>query len=263
MTNFLILAAALMLFAGCSTRGVPGQPSHRDTPPPVATQSKPDKSTYTHPTMRPYTVHGHTYYPTVVHKGETFEGRASWYGPDFHGKSTSNGETYDMHAPTAAHKTLPMNTILKVTRQDNGRTTVVRVNDRGPFVATRIIDLSKKAAQDLDMIRAGTANVRIEVLGFAGEGETSIPAASALRSGPTEKIVSAFYVQIGSFRRFEGAAVTQEKYDNFEGYGTLIKDSEYNGGRLFRVWLGQFQSEEEARDFIKSSPFEEAFIVRE
>lgn len=249
-----------MLLSGCSTRGVPG---YQAPEAPETIQPSAGESAYTHPTMRPYTVGGHRYYPTIVHRGETFEGKASWYGPNFDGKPTSNGETYDMHAATAAHKTLPMNTILRVTNKRNGRETVVRVNDRGPFVASRIIDLSKKAAKDLDMIRAGTADVRIEVLGFAGEGATGIPAEGALRDGPAEKVVSAFFIQIGSFRRFEGAAYTQEKYDNFQGHTTIIKDTEYNGDRLFRVWLGQFQSEQEARDFISASPFEAAFIVRE
>lgn len=212
--------------------------------------------------MRPYTVNGHTYYPTVVHKGDTFDGRASWYGPNFHGKLTSNGERYDMHEATAAHKTLPMNTIVRVTNKRNGKQTVVRINDRGPFVASRIIDLSKKAAQELDMISAGTTDVHLEILGFAGKGVKNIPSAKSLRSGPSEQVMSAFYIQIGAFRRFEGAAATQEKFDGKDGYQTIIKDSEYNNERLFRVWLGKFKSEAEARDYIAQSPFEHAFIVR-
>ena len=250
----------VLLLAGCSTRGVPG---HSGAPiPAVATRTTPEAATYTHPTMRPYTVNGRRYYPTVVHQGDTFDGVASWYGPDFHGKLTSNGERYDMYAATAAHKTLPMNTIVRVTNKRNGRQTVVRINDRGPFVASRIIDLSNKAATDLDMVGAGTTDVHLEVLGFAGKGMRTIPSESALRSGPVEQVVTSFYVQIGAFRRFEGASVTQEKYDGYEGYQTIIKDSEYNNERLFRVWLGKFKSEAEARDFIASSPFKYAFIVR-
>ena len=261
MTKPLSVIAAILLLAGCSTRGLPGRPSSEPVPT-VVTQSVPDKSTYTKPTMRPYTVNGKRYYPTIVHTGDTFDGVASWYGPDFHGKQTSNGERYDMHAATAAHKTLPMNTIVQVTNKRNGLQTVVRINDRGPFVSNRIIDLSNKAARDIDMVGAGTTDVHLEVLGFAGKGEVGIPSAAALQSGPTEQVVTAFYVQIGAFRRFEGASITQEKYDGFSGYQTIIKDSEYNNERLFRVWLGKFESEDEARDFIASSPFPSAFIVR-
>ncbi len=117
-------------------------------------------------TMRPYTVRGKTYQPREARVGENFDGIASWYGPNFHAKSTSNGETYNMHAHTAAHKTLPMNTIVKVYNKDNGRTTIVRINDRGPFVEGRIIDLSNVAARDIDMVKQGVANVRLEVIGF-------------------------------------------------------------------------------------------------
>lgn len=250
----------MLLFAGCSTRGLPGPAA--PSSPAKTTQQTPDATTYTHPTMRPYTVNGHTYHPTVVHKGDVFDGRASWYGPNFHGKLTSSGERYDMHAATAAHKTLPMNTIVRVTNKRNGKQTIVRINDRGPFVASRIIDLSKKAASDLGMIKSGTADVHLEVLGFAGKGVRTIPTSATLRSGPDHQIVSAFYIQIGVFRRFEGASITQEKYDGMHGYQTIIKDSEYNNERLFRVWLGKFKSEAEARDFIASSPFKHAFIVR-
>ena len=120
-------------------------------------------------TMRPYTVFGIKYYPEIAKVGERFNGIASWYGPDFHAKKTSNGEIYNMYAMTAAHKTLPMNTVVRVDNLDNGRSTIVRINDRGPFVSGRIIDLSNKAAHEIDMVRKGTAKVQITVLGYNGE----------------------------------------------------------------------------------------------
>ena len=92
------------------------------------------------------------------------EGIASWYGPDFHGRRTANGEIYNMYGMTAAHKTLPFDTMLRVTNLENGRSVVVRVNDRGPYAKGRIIDLSKSAAEKLQMIGPGTARVRLEVL---------------------------------------------------------------------------------------------------
>ena len=129
-------------------------------------------------TMRPYTVRGKTYRPHPVKVGDTFDGVASWYGPDFHAKATSNGETYNMYAHTAANKTLPMNTIVKVYNKDNGKTTIVRINDRGPFVEGRIIDLSNIAAHDIAMVGKGVANVRIEVVGFGGNLKNNTPPAN-------------------------------------------------------------------------------------
>ena len=258
MTKNTLASLLVLLLAGCSTRGVPtySDSGYRSQP------SGPAK-TYNDAAMRPYTVHGKRYYPTVVRTGETFRGRASWYGPKFHGRLTSNGETYNMYDMTAAHKTLPMNTIVRVTNEENGKSTVVRINDRGPFVESRIIDLSKKAASNIGMIGTGTAPVRLEILGFADEGATRIADIKTLQQGPKEKVMAAFAVQIGSFRRYEGAMITQEKYDNTQGYRTIIKDTEYNGERLFRVWLTGFKSEAEARDFKESGPFAHAFIVRE
>ena len=91
-------------------------------------------------------------------------GVASWYGPGFHGRTTANGERYDMHAMTAAHKTLKFGTKVKVTNQKNGKSVVVRINDRGPYIRGRVIDLSRSAAAAIDMIGPGTAEVSIEVM---------------------------------------------------------------------------------------------------
>ena len=120
-------------------------------------------------TLRPYTVFGERYYPSIPNINDEFTGIASWYGPNFHAKKTSNGETYNMYDLTAAHKTLPMNTVVRVDNLENGKSVVVRVNDRGPFVDGRIIDLSNTAAHEIDMIKDGTARVKIKVLGYNGE----------------------------------------------------------------------------------------------
>jgi rare lipoprotein A len=112
-----------------------------------------------------YEVFGRRYH--VLDSADNFveQGIASWYGPDFHRLPTSSGETYDMHGMTAAHKTLPLPTWVEVTNLENGRQVIVRINDRGPFVDDRVIDLSYAAAQALDMIRAGTARVEVRALG--------------------------------------------------------------------------------------------------
>ena len=112
-----------------------------------------------------YTVRGKTYHPYKSARGYRETGVASWYGPGFHGKKTSNGERYDQNAMTAAHKLLPFGTRLQVTNLNNGRSIVVRINDRGPFVGSRIIDLSKEAARQLHMIGSGTARVKLVALG--------------------------------------------------------------------------------------------------
>ena len=167
-TLFLIFPT-LLFFTGCSQKSydVDYDSFYRDTK-----NSKINNSREMHKyTMRPYTVFGIKYYPFVAKIGDEFEGIASWYGPDFHSKKTSNGETYNMYDMTAAHKTLPMNTVVRVDNKENGRSIIVRINDRGPFVTGRIIDLSNKAAHEIDMYRKGTAKVKITVLGYNGEIE--------------------------------------------------------------------------------------------
>lgn len=212
--------------------------------------------------MRPYTVMGREYYPTVVSVGDVFSGRASWYGNDFHGKSTCNGECYDMYAMTAAHKTLPMNTVVRVTNLDNGQKTVVRINDRGPFVESRIIDLSFASAKEIGLMGKGSASVKLEVLGFEPTGIKTIDY-TAIAAGPRHEILSSFAVQVGAFANISGAIETQKKYASFHGYSSIIKDSQYNNDRLYRVWMRGFQSEAEARDFIAQGYFSGQFITRE
>lgn len=260
----------LLFLSACSTRGKGSYRNQQFSEPKSYADDKRlyapemDKKKYVHPTMRPYEVRGIRYYPTVVNVGDTFQGNASWYGPDFHGKLTSNGETYNMYDMTAAHKTLPMNTIVKVTNMRNGLTTVVRINDRGPFVSTRIIDLSNKAAHEIEMVGAGTAPVTIEVLGFETDGKKNIPTAAQLKASPQQmQSVSSYALQIASFSRIEGALATQEKYDNIDGYKTIIKDVEIQNTRSFKVWLKGFKSEQEARDYKENSIFKHAFIVTE
>jgi rare lipoprotein A len=264
-TLFVML---IVLFGGCTTKS--GSYSYQPKPsqkyPSEQLAMTPSnvykKNGELHATMRPYTVFGKEYYPTVVRVGDTFSGRASWYGPDFHGKSTSNGEAYDMYAMTAAHKTLPMNTVVRVTNMENNAQTIVRINDRGPFVESRIIDLSYAAAEKIGVSKKGTAPVTLEVLGFEPTNMRSIDM-TRLAKGPQESVLNAFFVQIGSFERFEGALSTKQKYTSFNGYSAIIKDTEYNNKRLFRVWLSGFKSEAEARDFISRGHFEGSFIVRE
>ena len=264
-----LLIVMLFLLGGCTTKT--GSYSYQSTKPsqkyPSEQLAMSSSTVYKtngelQATMRPYTVMGQEYCPTVVRVGDVLSGRASWYGNDFHGKSTSNGEGYDMYAMTAAHKTLPMNTVVRVTNTENNAQTIVRINDRGPFVESRIIDLSYAAAQQIGVDKKGTAPVTLEVLGFEPSSSRTIDL-QAIAKGPRESVLSNFFVQIGSFERFEGATTTKQKYSNFHGYSAIIKDTEYNNKRLFRVWLSGFKCEAEARDFISKGYFEGSFIIGE
>lgn len=258
---------AVLLLGGCGSKGT-NIPYNGGTP----NYDSMNNSTQSQKaTMRPYQINGKWYYPTTVTLGETYDGIASWYGPKFHGKKTSNGETYSMYAHTAAHKTLPMNTIVRVTSKENGRSTIVRINDRGPFITGRIIDLSKSAAEDIDMMAKGTARVRVEVIGFNGTISNSLPlnqetiARSEYKVATTQKTIqlSQFLVQIGAFRRKEGAQSYQKSHTDIHGYHAIIKEYMLDGAPIYRVMLSGFKSEEEARDFIASQKIAGAFITTE
>ncbi|MDD2829512.1 MAG: septal ring lytic transglycosylase RlpA family protein [Sulfuricurvum sp.] len=269
MLTKIFLSLSILILSGCTTyKGSYSykQPkSSKKTPSAVLDSAPSDimkKNGEPVASMRPYTVLGKEYYPTVVAIGDTFSGRASWYGSEFHGKMTSSGETYDMNALSAAHKTLPMNTVVRVTNLDNNLNTVVRINDRGPFVESRIIDLSYAAAKEINLVGKGNANVRLEVLGFEPTGTKTIDY-KVMSAGPKQEILTSFAVQIGAFANINGAVETQKKYASFKGYSAIIKDSQYNNDKLYRVWLRGFRSEAEARDFIAQGYFSGQFITRE
>ena len=254
----LVILGALVFLSGCSTRGLKTYQNNDSQ-----SSKKEKKHFHSNLKMNPYTVRGVRYYPTMVSVGDEFEGRASWYGPSFHSRLTANGETYNMHGMTAAHKTLPMNTIVRVTNHNNNQSTVVRINDRGPFVGTRIIDLSKAAAKEISMIGTGTAPVTLEILGFETANKKVIPTKKELQKLPQRRPMTNFALQIASFTKIEGAIKTQEKYNNTDGYKTVIKDVQNEDGRVFKILLKGFKSEQEARDYKKNSNFENSFIVRE
>jgi rare lipoprotein A len=148
----------------------------------------------------PYKIDGATYTPQEEFN-RTETGVASWYGPGFHGKSTANGERYDQSERTAAHRTLQMPAIVRVTNLDNGMSTVVRINDRGPFARSRIIDLSRTAAQELDVVRNGTARVRIDQLPAESMAVRDVAMAGG---GPAEQ--NAAVAQVASGQRTAPAA---------------------------------------------------------
>ncbi len=260
MIRLLVLFGIIFYITGCSTRGLRYHENYTSR---VNASHVRIYKHYHKATMRPYVVRGRVYYPTVVKVGETFDGISSWYGPNFNGRLTSNGEVYNMYGLTAANKILPMNTIVKVTNKKNGRSVVVRINDRGPFVNNRIIDLSKAAALKINMVGTGTAPIRLKILGFAGKGTITIPQYAELHRGPKIKILTKFAIQIGAFINYDGAFKIQTLYNHKNGYLTIIKDINVNGHRMFKVWLTGFKSETEARDYKSHHFTRDAFIVQE
>ena len=202
-----------------------------------------------------YTVLGQTYELLRSAAGYRERGVASWYGPDFHAKSTSNGEPYDMYAMTAAHRTLPIPVYLKVTNLANGKSVVVRVNDRGPFKHNRIVDLSYTAAMKLDMRRKGTALVEVEAILPPGDDgllpemtpemlaraprAPSVPKLTALATG------GLLYAQVGAFGVEENAFGLQDRLKNAGIDNVLVVRAQVAGRALWRVRIGPIGSVED------------------
>ena len=186
--------------------------------------------------------------PVVVQLGDTEEGIASWYGHPYHGRAAANGEIYDMEKMTAAHRTLPFNTWVRVYDLDNNRTTEVRIIDRGPFVDGRIIDLSHAAARELEMIGPGVARVRIEVI-----------------RTPPDAAPGLFAVQVGAFRDRANAERLRSRMEARYGSARLLQRAE--NPAVWRVLVGAETSEDAAnrlaerirQDSVEKTP---GFVVR-
>ncbi len=160
----------------------------------------------------------------------TESGMASWYGPNFHGKTTANGERYDQNELTAAHKTLPFNSVVRVTNLDNGKQVTVRINDRGPYARGRVIDLSRAAASEVDMIGPGVARVRIEVL------KTDRP-----MTGDISREI--FSVQVASLADADAARARAN-----EIRGGWVQPARVDGQRVYRVMVGRYGNKDQAED---------------
>ena len=178
-----------------------------------------------------YTEFGGRYCPMTSAEGFVETGLASWYGEEFHGRPTALGEPYDMYAMTAAHKTLPLPTRVRVTNLENGRRADLRVNDRGPFVAGRVIDLSYAAARELGVVRPGTARVRVEALEPGGLGR------------PDSVTGTHAYLQTGAFAYRENAAKLYNRLRE-AGIGGVYIRRKSNG--VYAVWVGPLENNLEA-----------------
>jgi rare lipoprotein A len=224
-----------------------------------ATTEPPPKPPSGYP--KPYKVLGKWYQPLPDSKDFRQRGIASWYGRDFHGKKTSNGEIYDMYAMTAAHKTLPLGTYVRVHNLENNRNLEVRVNDRGPFVRGRIIDLSYAAARELGLVGPGTAEVEIIALGTpavtdGGTGRTYVQ---------RDYYSGNFTFQVGAFTNRENAERLQRKLsEQYQKAHITVYD---RGDMIFyRVRVGSFTTLEEAvrnEQILIQDGFPDAFLVAE
>ncbi|MCG2589380.1 septal ring lytic transglycosylase RlpA family protein [Rhodohalobacter sulfatireducens] len=159
-------------------------------------------------------------------------GIASWYGPNFHGKLTANGERYNMNDYTAAHKTLPFNTMVRVDNVENGKSVVVRINDRGPYIDNRIIDLSRKAARQIDMIGSGTASVRLSVM---REGDRPIDQQNISSS-------ETFTIQLAAFESESEANAKSSEITN-----SRVEKVNVEGRTIFRVYYGTYSNPQNAK----------------
>jgi rare lipoprotein A len=201
-------------------------------------------------------VDGVRYVPLLKAEGYREEGLASWYGAEEHGGPTSNGEVFDMYRPTAAHKTLPLGCIIRVTNRANGKETLARINDRGPFIPGRIVDLSYRGALDLGLVDRGVAPVILEVVsGGAGSGERAY-----------SRDRSALYaVQVASFGDRGPADSLAERLRREQGQAS-VREGKTQGGTVFRVRAGRYRSRTEAeaaRASLSRSGYPDAFVVEE
>ncbi len=288
MKSLFFVTLPLILFTACSNIQNPFVPvddynySHTvpEYRPPV---QKPitSKNMY-RATMKPYCVNGVEYCPTTVRVGEKFYGTASWYGPNFHGAQTSNGEYYNMYDHTAAHKTLPINTMVKVTNLANKRSTIVRINDRGPFVKDRIIDLSYQAAQEIGVVKHGTAKVELEVISFDESAsqyahkklpsktkadilslKTDLSSENKQKESSPKQVSGIFNIQIASFSDEEKALAFKRKcYNIVQKHPIQIKRKKIGNQPIYSILISGFQSMEEAREYMKRYGYKDAFVVR-
>jgi rare lipoprotein A len=261
--GWLIVAATGLLAACASVPGVGGGRTRApvvDDPAPIVSG-----------TMRPYQVRGHWYRPMSDAHGYDEVGMASWYGDQFNGRPTSTGERFDMHGLSAAHKTLPLPALVEVTNEANGRSIIVRVNDRGPFVDSRIIDLSRGAAEQLDLLSRGVGQVRVRYLGPAPRGggtgvsggyqiaANDRPARTPDRAA-TGGGGDRFWVQAGSFQDSTLAHLAAESL----GSRASVNSASVDGQRYFRVLIGPWDdanAAERERQSIVARGVRDALLI--
>ncbi len=256
--SYLSLISLIFFLSGCGQKVIDTMPPIHQAPVPAKKLAERAKIPRT---QFPYEIMGKTYYPIPSAFGFNQAGIASWYGKKFHGRRTSNGETYNMHAETAAHKTLPMNTHLLVENLENGKKTFVRINDRGPFVKGRVIDLSYTAAKKIGIDQKGTSKVRITALGEATKSKRGTKTLEHFL--PYQDFNKGeFFVQIGSFAQKENAERLKQNM-LAKGKKTVIQLFENSGEKFYRVQIRGGSTLEAANRMERAlnSQFAGAFVI--
>lgn len=251
--RLLLLLPPLILLTACATSGggyfEDDGPQAR-TPPNLA--SIPDAVPRNEPPSergnRAYAVYGVSYQPLKSARGYRERGVASWYGKKFHGRKTSNGETYDMYSMTAAHKTLPLPSYVRIRNLNNGKSVVVRVNDRGPFLHNRLIDLSYAAAERLGIVGTGTGIVEVE--GLTGDAPPTVTATRPALPQVISTAVAAepprLYLQAGAFTSRENAEALRNRLAGGGFTPVHVEPANRDGTPLYRVRLGPIASVDES-----------------
>jgi rare lipoprotein A len=244
-----IISVALLAFltSACSARQLT-YPNQEQSP--FSTQK---------PVQKPYTVAGKRYEPLSSHEGFVQEGIASSYGREFHGRKTSSGELFDMNAMTAAHKTLPLGVYVKVRHKRTGKEIVVRINDRGPFVGERIIDLSERAARELEMVQEGLAPVKVTALGYKVDNADEEPRYHA----PVSYDNGSFSLQVAALKNRENAYRYADELKI--KYGSAgVQEAPVGGSMFYRVRMGRYSSlraAQSAHESFERKGFPGNFVV--
>ena len=225
-----VLLVSSVLSVGCAAkRPTASHPPPRAASPPVAAESTAESSK-SGATRSPVPAKHAKAPPAPLPAGYTEDGNASWYGKPFDGRRASNGEIYDMYKLTAAHRTLPFDTMVRVTNLNNGRSSTVRITDRGPFVEGRIIDLSLAAAREIESVGPGVVPVRLEVL------------------GNVDVTAGYFTVQVGAFHDRGNAERLRDRLS--AAYSPIfIQQYDSPDGTFYRVRVGKISGEDAAHDF--------------
>jgi len=271
MPRWIWLAPLLALLSACGTLSRSGgyyEDDGPETSPPADVANVPDAVPKTEPRSvtgnKSYVVYGVTYSPLTDSRDYRERGIASWYGKKFHSKRTSSGEPYDMYAMTAAHKTLPLPSYARVRNLQNGRSVVVRVNDRGPFLHNRLIDLSYAAAARLGILGTGTGVVEVEAVSPEEPGtqvaqvktyplQVIAPAAAAEELPKSQAAAASpkLYLQVGAFTQWDNAANLRNRLEREALRPISIQSSQAANGngpdatRVYRVRVGPLTNVEE------------------
>ncbi len=219
----------------------------------------------------PYTVWGKTYHVLPTAKGYHARGLASWYGAKFHGHRTSDGEIFSMYRFTAAHRTLPLPCFVRVTNLENGRSLIVRVNDRGPFHSDRLIDLSYAAAKKLGFASQGTTRVEVDAVSFDGDHPATRVASTTESSGHDRgpgpqpaSTAEGLYVQVAAFTSAEAARRMRDRLSRLVGKPVRIEVARDTGSVIHRVQVGPFGSHQAAdaeRVQLKRNGYDSPIVV--